>query len=195
PRHGPCREVDPRQTARRGADLGRRPPPGDVHRHRRRRGGGPGGLVAPPRPGDRRDPRPFPRGVDEPDLGEHRAGPGGGHRQDHDERGDPQGRLHRHRALVPRRGGRLPGPPRHHHTEVLRACSMIPPSASGIESPLTTVYRTARNAAAAMVPTAYSTVDIPASVAAIAWNLRSSAVWRRRAGRVILVFIVHSPSW
>lgn len=30
-------------------------------------------------------------------------------------------------------------PPQHHHTEVLSACSMIPPSASGIESPLTTV--------------------------------------------------------
>src|SRR5699024_5679525 len=97
PRHGPCREVDPRQTARRGADLGRRPPPGDAPRYPRGGAAGPGGRVLPPRP------------------------------------------LPPLRALVPRRGGRLPVPPRHHHTEVLRACSMIPPSASGIESPLTTV--------------------------------------------------------
>src|SRR5699024_2593854 len=49
------------------------------------------------------------------------------------------------------------------HTEVRRALSMIPPSAETIESPVTTVYRIAPNAASAIVPTAYSTVLIPSS--------------------------------
>jgi hypothetical protein len=48
-------------------------------------------------------------------------------------------------------------------TLVFNARVMMLVSALTIESPVTTVYRIAPNAAAAIVPMAYSTVDIPDS--------------------------------
>lgn len=99
----------------------------------------------------------FPRRIDTPHLG--RCGQHGTDTQ-RDGDGDRSQRdrcLDRHPAPVTTKRTRIrPYPRRGRYTPVFNALSMIFVKASGILSPVTTPYSTAPNAAAAIVPIAYS---------------------------------------
>lgn len=100
-------------------------------------GGQPGGLAG---------------GVDAAHLHRDSADTGQAQHQHDDERGDAQRRLNGARAGT---AG---------YTLVLSARPMMLVSADTMESPVTTAYSTAPNAAAAMVPMAYSIVDVYTSL-------------------------------
>ena len=110
-------------------------------------GGGDGGALIPAggQPGG------FAGGVDAAQLRRDGDDAGQAHRQHHDQGGNAQGGLDR-------AGTGIAG-----YTAVLSARPMIRVRAATTESPVTTAYRIAPKAAAAMVPMAYSTVDMPAS--------------------------------
>jgi hypothetical protein len=99
----------------------------------------------------RRQPRGLARCVHAPNLHRHGREARKAQDQDHDQRRNGERRLDRDTA-------RIVG-----QTLVFNARVMMLVSALTIESPVTTVYRIAPNAAAAIVPMAYSTVDIPDS--------------------------------
>jgi hypothetical protein len=99
----------------------------------------------------RREPCRLSGRVDAADLHRDRGEATGAQNQHHDQRSDGQGRLDGGKAAVTGQ------------TFVLSARLMMLVNAPTIESPVTTLYRIAPNAAAAIVPMAYSTVDIPAS--------------------------------
>lgn len=86
-------------------------------------------------------------GVDATNLHRHRGDTGHAQHQHHNQGGDAQCRLDR-------AGTGTSG-----QTLVLSARPMMLVSAETMESPVTTVYSTAPNAAAAMVPMAYSIVE------------------------------------
>src|SRR5690349_7748131 len=176
-RHRLGRDGDPRQQRRSRADPGDQRftvPPDRDHRPVRsgpaRRshpvvsaGGQPGRLTG---------------RVDAPDLQHHRIEPGQAHHQHRDQRGDGERRLDGDRTAV---AGQ---------TLVVSARLMIFDRALTIESPVTTVYRIAPNAAAAMVPMAYSTVLIPDSST-------TASMSRARISRIMLPTIMfpfhHKP--
>src|SRR5689334_6477835 len=105
-----------------------------------------GAVVAPGR-----KPGGFTGGIDAPDLHPHRGEADHAQQHDRHNRRDGECRLDGGDAGITGQ------------TLVLSARLMILVSAVTMESPVTTVYRIAPNAAAAIVPMAYSTVDIPVS--------------------------------
>src|SRR5699024_9477385 len=85
---------------------------------------------------------------------------------DHQQRTQPEGNLDRNRTTIhiPRSNTLATGPPPdRHHEGPDSACRIKDSNPDNTESPVTTAYNTAANAAAAMDPIAYSTVDIPES--------------------------------
>src|SRR5699024_3090930 len=87
-------------------------------------------------------------------------------RKDHQQRTQPEGNLDRNSTTIhiPRSNTLATGPPPdRNHEGPDSACRIKDSNPDNTESPVTTAYNTAANAAAAMDPIAYSTVDIPES--------------------------------
>jgi hypothetical protein len=114
--------------------------------HRSARGDAANGDSGRPVVAARCEPRGFPGGVNTPHLRRDCHKCADAESQHGNQRGDGERRLNRARPAVTGQ------------TLVFSALAMMPVNAATTESPVTTVYRMAPNAAAAQLPMAYSTV-------------------------------------